>query len=251
MNIHERRDAIIEILNARDYISVDELASTLGVSCVTIRSDLDALAQKGVLKRLHGGAALTEKKSLSRLISNTISEFRQEKERIGRAAASLVQDNQTVIVDSGSTTVHVPKHLSGKGITMVTSSLIAIDEVSDDESIEVMVLGGMLRRYSLGVIGSFACRELAELHADILFLGASGYTDSCLYCSNVIEAETKRAMIKAAGKVCFLADSTKNGKKAFANVCSWDDIDVFITDDISDDLRRTLESKGIEIIIAE
>ena len=134
---------------------------------------------------------------------------------------------------------------------MVTSSLIAIDEVSDDESIEVMVLGGMLRRYSLGVIGSFACRELAELHADILFLGASGYTDSCLYCSNVIEAETKRAMIKAAGKVCFLADSTKNGKKAFANVCSWDDIDVFVTDGISDDLRRTLESKGIEIIIAE
>lgn len=251
MNIRERRDEILRLLDEKDYITVEELALGLGVSLVTIRSDLANLEQKGVLKRTHGGAKLVEKKSLSRLISKTIFEFEKEKDAISRFAATFVEEGNTVIIDTGSTTFHVAKYLSGKGVTMVTGSLLAIESVMEDESIEVLVLGGMLRRYSKGSIGTFACNELGQINADILFMGASGYTSSNLYCSNVIEAETKRAMIRSAGMVCLLADSSKAGKKAFASICSWSDIDVFVCDRISDELRKELEGQGVRIFITE
>lgn len=249
MDIRERRDEILRILNEKNYVTVEFLASALSVSLVTIRTDLDALERKGDVIRTHGGAMLTENKSLSRFISKTINEYTDEKDRIAKKAVSLLKDEQTVIVDSGSTTVHVTKYLSGKGITMITGSILAIENVADDDSVEVLMLGGMLRRFSMGAIGTFACRELAQIHADILFMGGSGYTSEAIYCSNVIEAETKQAMISSSSKVCFLADSSKEGRKAFANVCDWSMVDYFVTDRISDELRSALQDKGVEILL--
>ncbi len=250
MNIRERQSQILSVLNDKEFVTVEELSEMLDVTKVTIRSDLSTLEEKGMLVRVHGGATITERKSLARIVSNTLNEYRDEKMRIAKRAAALVHPDQTIIIDSGSTTVHMVRYLSGKRITLVTGSLIAIDEAAGDESLEVVVFGGMLRRASMGVIGGFARHNLEQIHADFYFMGASGYTKDQIFCSNLVEAETKQAMMRSADRVCFLADSSKFGKKAFANVSSWDCIDYFITDAISDELRNELESKGVSVIIA-
>lgn len=250
LNVHDRRDEILRFISDKDYVTVEELALRFSVSCVTIRSDLDAMEQKGLLHRTHGGATCPEKKSIARLISKTINEFKDEKELIAKKASELIALGDTVIVDSGSTTVHISKYLSGRKVTMVTGSLFAIDNVVNDESVEVVVLGGSLRRFSLGAIGYFTRLQLEKLHADIFFMGASGYSSEGIYCSNVIESETKMAMIKSSSKVCLLSDSSKEGINAFASICSWKDIDIFVTNKISDGLRARLEQDGVEIIIA-
>ena len=145
-SVHERRDEIIAFLSDKDYVTVEELAEKFSVSSVTIRSDLDALEQKGLLHRTHGGATSPEQKSIARLVTKTINEYKSEKEIIAEASSRFISRGDTVIIDSGSTTVHVTNFLSDKKVTMVTGSLLALERVLNDESVEVVVLGGSLRR---------------------------------------------------------------------------------------------------------
>ena len=249
MKINERKDEIIRILSNADYVTVDEFSRQLGVSKVTIRSDLSELEQRGLLFRTHGGAMIPEHGNV-RVISNTLKEFAAEKKRIAKAASSLIENGSTVIIDSGSTTVNMVNYLSGKEITMVTNSLLAVDVAKQDPSIEVIMLGGSLRRSSMGFIGPMSNLAVSQIHADVMFLGSSGYTNDCIYCTNLVEGEIKKEMMKVSDKVVFLADSSKYGKKAFSSHSIWDDIDVFVTDSIEPSLRDRLNNRGVEIIIA-
>jgi len=249
MKINERKDEIIRILSNADYVTVDEFSRQLGVSKVTIRSDLSELEQRGLLFRTHGGAMIPEHGNI-RAVSNTLKEFAAEKKLIAKAASSLIENGLTVIIDSGSTTVNMVSYLSEKDITMVTNSLLAIDAARQDPSIEVIMLGGSLRRYSMGFIGPMSTLAVSQIHADIMFLGGCGYTNDSIYCTNLIEAEIKKEMMKVSDKVVFLADSSKYGKKAFSSLSIWDDIDVFVTDYIEPSLRDRLSNRGVEVIIA-
>lgn len=249
MKINERKDEIIRILSNADYVTVDEFSRQLGVSKVTIRSDLSELEQRGLLFRTHGGAMIPEHGNV-RVISNTLKEFADEKKRIAKAASALVENGSTVIIDSGSTTVNMVSFLSGKEITMVTNSLLAVDVAKQDPSIEVIMLGGSLRRSSMGFIGPMSNLAVSQIHADVMFLGSSGYTNDCIYCTNLVEGEIKKEMMKVSDKVVFLADSSKYGKKAFSSHSIWDDIDVFVTDSIEPSLRDRLNNRGVEIIVA-
>ena len=250
MRINERKDEIIRILSNADYVTVDEFSRQLGVSKVTIRSDLSELEQRGLLFRTHGGAMIPEHNSSVRVISDTLKEFSAEKHRIAKAASDLIESGSTVIIDSGSTTLNMVKYLSGKNITMVTNSLLAVDVAKQDSSIEVIMLGGSLRRYSMGFIGPMSTLAVSQIHADIMFLGSSGYTNDSIYCTNLIEGEIKKEMMKVSDKVVFLADSSKYGKKAFSSLSIWDDIDVFVTDYIEPNLRDRLSNRGVEVIVA-
>ena len=250
MKINERKDEIIRILSNADYVTVDEFSRQLGVSKVTIRSDLTELEQRGLLFRTHGGAMIPEHNANVRVISNTLKEYATEKRLIAKAASSLIENGQTVIIDSGSTTVNMVGYLSEKDITMVTNSLLAVDVAKQDPSIEVIMLGGSLRRNSMGFIGPMSTLVVSQIHADVMFLGSSGYTNDCIYCTNLIEAEIKKEMMKVSDKVVFLADSSKYGKKAFSSLSIWDDIDVFVTDKIEPSLRNRLTNRGVEVLVA-
>lgn len=249
MDITGRHNRIIEILTEKKYATVDEMSSILDVSKVTIRSDLTNLEQKGLLFRTHGGAMIPENKAVSRSVSLTLSEYEEEKKRIAKAASVLIKDGDTVIVDSGSTTVHIVDYLRNKHITLITNSLLVAEAVEDDDSIELILTGGSLRRNTKGFIGPITSNAFSNIHADTLFMGATGFTDEGLSCSNLIEAEVKKSMMKAAECVCFLSDSSKYGKKSFACVASWPDIDFFVTDSINEDLKNAIESKGVNIIV--
>ena len=140
MDINERRDEILRILGDREYVTVEEFSKVLGVSAVTIRTDLTALEESGFLIRTHGGAMKSSKKGEARLISNTLIENEGEKMALAEKAASLIQPGNTIIIDSGFTTIHLIKHLKGKNITVVTNNLLAMDKLKNEEDIKVVAL---------------------------------------------------------------------------------------------------------------
>ena len=126
MDINERRKEIVNILGDRDYVTVEEFSRVLSVSAVTIRTDLSALERDGILIRTHGGAMRSEKKAKERYISNTLGEFEEEKKAVARKASSLIQDGYTVIIDSGSTTIHLTRYLKDRNITVVTNNVLVM-----------------------------------------------------------------------------------------------------------------------------
>ncbi len=252
LNSIERKQEIMKLLSTRDSLDVEELANLFGVSKVTVRTDLDSMAEKGLLVRTHGGAMSQEKQNLIRLISKTSNDCQDEKERIARAASQLINNGETIILDSGSTTLHLVKYLSQRNLTVATGSLPASQELMNDSTVELIMIGGMVRRYSLGAIGPLAKACLELLKSNWLFMGAAALSvEEGVLSTNLIEAETKQMMIKSAEKVCVLADSKKLGGSCFGKVCSWDKVDYLITDSIDDEAKKAIEAHDVKIIIAK
>lgn len=248
--IDSRRRTIVEKLDELGYVSVLELSNSLGVSAVTIRTDLTHLEKEGVLLRTHGGAKRVEKSGAIRLLSNTMVEFEAEKKAIARAASRFITDGSTIIVDSGSTTVHLLNYVSGREIMIVTNSIPVIEGLKDDQSVEILLIGGNLRRSYMGTIGPLANAFMQSVHVNTYFMGSANYDMDGVTCTNLLEAELKKSMLHSCDRVVFMADSSKFGKKAFASLCSWDQIDVFVTDKIDPSFQAFLSEKGVEVITA-
>ena len=244
----ERKEAIVKELHEEGRVLVTTLAERFQVTRVTIRKDLESLENRGVLERTHGGAVPAERPGYLRLISETIHENAEKKEKIASLAVKLVQPYTTLLIDSGSTTGFLARKIKDMYLTVFTNSVLVLQELSGSESIELIVTGGALRRPSMALMGEAARLLLSRLHSDIMFLGATAYHhEHGISCTNLIEAETKRAMIKSASRVCLVADSTKMGKISTALVCGWEDIDIFVTDSISREDKRRLTACGVEI----
>lgn len=248
MDINERRDEILKILGDRDYVTVEEFSRLLSVSAVTIRTDLTSLEESGLLMRTHGGAMKISMKGEARLISNTMIENEMEKKAIAEKAASLIKPGNTIIIDSGSTTIHLIEHLKGKNITVVTNNLLVLEKLKSEDDIKIIALGGSLRRESMGTVGPLAEMAIKALNVDIYFMGAAAYNRSSITSSDISESSLKRDMMDASDKVVFLADSSKFGKRAFSNICSWHDIDTFISDKMDGEFKKELEEMGVEVI---
>ena len=248
MDINERRDEILKILGDREYVTVEEFSRLLSVSAVTIRTDLTSLEESGLLMRTHGGAMKSSMKGEARLISNTMIENEMEKKAIAEKAASLIKPGNTIIIDSGSTTVHLIEHLKGKNITVVTNNLLVLEKLKSEDDIKIIALGGSLRRESMGTVGPLAEMAIKALNVDIYFMGAAAYNRSSITSSDISESSLKRDMMDAADKVVFLADSSKFGKRAFSNICSWHDVDTFISDKMDGEFKKELEEMGVEVI---
>ena len=248
MDINERRDEILKILGDREYVTVEEFSRLLSVSAVTIRTDLTSLEESGLLMRTHGGAMKSSMKGEARLISNTMIENEMEKKAIAEKAASLIKPGNTIIIDSGSTTIHLMEHLKGKNITVVTNNLLVLEKLKSEDDIKIIALGGSLRRESMGTVGPLAEMAIKALNVDIYFMGAAAYNRSSITSSDISESSLKRDMMDAADKVVFLADSSKFGKRAFSNICSWHDVDTFISDKMDGEFKKELEEMGVEVI---
>ena len=248
MDINERRDEILKILGDREYVTVEEFSRLLSVSAVTIRTDLTSLEESGLLMRTHGGAMKSSMKGEARLISNTMIENEMEKKAIAEKAASLIKPGNTIIIDSGSTTIHLIEHLKGKNMTVVTNNLLVLEKLKSEDDIKIIALGGSLRRESMGTVGPLAEMAIKALNVDIYFMGAAAYNRSSITSSDISESSLKRDMMDAADKVVFLADSSKFGKRAFSNICSWHDVDTFISDKMDGEFKKELEEMGVEVI---
>lgn len=248
-NTYLRRKSIIEKLIREKYVDVNSLAIEHNVSLVTIRNDFDNMMKRGLLVRTHGGAILPEDKSIERKFNNTIKENTDIKEIIAEKAANLVSDGDTIIIDAGSTTAILAKKLINKKITVISNSIPAIMELKNSSDIDVIGMGGILRKSSLSFIGDFSTDLLTSLNVNIYFMGATCFhPQKGITTSNIMEGKTKQSMIKVADKVCLCADNTKCYKMSLFSVCSWSNIDYLSTDTLSEADRQIIESHNVKIL---
>jgi len=224
----ERRRLILDAVVNGHSAGVVELASRFAVSEMTVRRDLAQLAREGKLTRVRGGAMRVQDEPPFTQIA---VERLPEKERIGRAAAALVADGQTVMVDVGTTTLQLARHLHGRRVTVITSNLAVVDELLPDPAIELVVLGGIVRRNYRSLVGMLAEDALRQLAADVAFLGASGIReDLAVMDSTIVEVPIKRAMMAAAERTVLLVDAAKFGMRGSVRVCGPDRLDAVVTD---------------------
>lgn len=252
MNTVERHQIIINKIKQEGRINVVNLCEELKVSSVTIRKDLKFLEEKGILFRTHGGATLQNPYIIDRPVDEKEKLHLTEKMRIGAAAAKLVQANDSILIASGTTVQALAKSIQPKeSLTVITSALNVALELIHHPGIEVVQLGGILRKSSSSVTGLYAENILADFSCSKLFLGVDGIDlEFGLTTTNVMEAHLNREMIKVSQKTIVLADSTKFGKRGFGKICQFEDIDEIITDKgISDFNLKTLEEMGIKVTV--
>lgn len=228
---------------------VGELAESFGVSEMTVRRDLDELAREGQIERVRGGAVSV---GAEPPFDETLIERYDAKDRIGAAAAALVSPGQTVMLDIGTTTLQLARHLHGRPITVVTSSLAVYEELKGDRAIELILPGGLVRRNYCSLVGVLAEQSLRQLKADMLFLGTSG-VDARLdvWDTTMVEVPIKRAMMAASGRSILLADAAKFAMRGVVRVCGAEQLDALVTDGgIPRGIRTDLERAGVEVVVA-
>lgn len=247
----ERHSFILKRLTEQGFVAVASLSEDLDVSEVTIRRDLKHLEQRNLLFRTHGGAAPTNPFVYDRPVSEKAKQNADEKRRIGAAAADLVEQNDSILLASGTTIHQVARHLQGKSdLTVVTSALHVATELLNLPRSEVFVLGGMLRRTSTSVAGPAAEEMMGKYRCRTLFLGADGVDlDYGLTTSNSLEASLNQRMIEAVQQTILVTDSSKFGRRGFSHICNVDEIDIVITDDgAPEGMVRALEDRGVRVI---
>ncbi len=251
-----RRARISDMMRQHGVVRVDELADHFGVSQVTIRNDLVQLEQEGHLIRDRGGAIpsapTTNEGALNSLLAmeqRTVLRG-EEKARIGRAAAQMVEAGDIIIIDAGTTTVEMTRHLVGlSSFTVVTNALNVAVEVSKAEGAQLIFLGGTLNREAASMLGPLTERALADLVVGKLFLGTQAFNlEDGLTDTTMEIAQVKRAMIAAARQVVLLTDSSKWDRAGFIKVAPLSSVNKVISDtDLSEEARSAIEKAGVEL----
>lgn len=249
--ILQRREQIAAFVLERGSASLDELAGQFDVSKMTIRRDLHALEQGGVLRRVMGGAIPVVSRFHEPPMSERSLVGLPAKRAIGAAAAALVEDGETIIVDVGTTALECARALSrSQRLTVVTPSLQVAQELSHAPAIRTMVIGGRLRPGEMSLVGSWAEDALGELNCDVLFLGVGGVDpERGLTEYNFDDSRVKQAAIRSAGRCVLLADESKLGRVTFARVAPVSAVSVLVTDAVPDHpVVRALRDEGIKTV---
>ena len=244
----QRRQEILRAVRG-GTAHVSDLAENFGVSEMTVRRDLHALARDGKLERVHGGAvdAGTEPG-----FSQIEVERFDIKDRLGRAAAAMVQDGMTVMIDIGTSTLQLARHLHGRRITVVTTNLAVVEELLPDPDIELVLPGGVVRRNYRSMVGVLAEDSLRQIKSDILFLGTSGVDlEMGVWDTTMIEVPIKRLMIAGASEVVLIADAAKFSMTGMVRVCGPESISHIVTDaPLPASARSAVDAAGIEVTVA-
>ncbi|MGV3541105.1 MAG: DeoR/GlpR family DNA-binding transcription regulator [Rufibacter sp.] len=254
ITITERHHHIITKLQQEGQVNVLDLCEELSVSSVTIRKDLKLLEDKGILFRTHGGATQNNPYTVDRPVNEKEHLQITEKNRIGLAAARLLEPNDSILIASGTTVMALAKNIQPhllKTLTVITSALNVALELLRHPEVEVMQLGGLLRRSSSSVTGPYSESILNDFSCSKLFLGVDGIDlEFGLTTTNVMETHLNRRMINVSQKTIVLADSSKFGKRGFGRICGFEDIDQIITDKgISEHTFKTLQGLGVKVTI--
>jgi DeoR/GlpR family transcriptional regulator of sugar metabolism len=245
-----RHQLILRALRSGGPATVSHLSEQLGVSAATVRRDLMKLEEDGLLTRVHGGAVADEGDQPFA----EVAEVRvPEKDAIAARAAELVQDGQTVLLDIGTTAYRLARQLRGRRLTVITSNLVVYEELADDAGIELVLLGGMVRREYRSLVGFLTEDNLRQLHADVLFLGTSGIRpDGQVMDTTVVEVPIKRAMIASSDRTVLLADTGKLPGTGVARVCGPGDLDVLVTNSAASASATcaALKEAGVKVVYA-
>lgn len=248
----ERRRQILEMVQRDGRVLVNDLSRHFRISQITIRKDLEVLDGKGVIHRTHGGALPVQ---AGALLDPTLREkeklHRKQKTLIAQAAARLVEEGQSVLLDSGTTTTAIARALKDRAqLTVITNAINIAAELAGTH-IDVILSGGMLRKNSFSLVGPLAEQTLRQLSADILFLGVDGFdTKAGLFTPNLLESEVNRIMVGIARRTVAVCDSSKFGRRSLCNIMPVEAIHEVITDKQipKADLQR-LKEAGVKVTL--
>jgi DeoR family fructose operon transcriptional repressor len=252
--VEERKLKILEFIEEHRKATVAELCQRFKVSSATIRNDLRDLEMGGLLIRTHGGAMVKTKTGLEPDMSLRKVQNIDEKRLIAAAALPLVEDGDTIVLDTGTTTYELARLLGEKkDLTVVTNDLPIALLLEEFETVRVVLVGGMVRRkFHCTVASSFSgMNALSDLTVDKAFMGANGFSlEKGASTPDLNHSETKKMMISIAARVILLFDSGKMGRNSFAIFAPLDRIDAIVTDSLDTEVQRLLEESGIEAVLA-
>jgi DeoR/GlpR family transcriptional regulator of sugar metabolism len=238
-------------------MSLRQLSSQLGVSEASIRRDLIILEELGLLKRVPDGAVAIPHYRQREAHLAKMSLNREKKERIGGAAAGLIQAGECVILDSGTTPLQVARHICADlrhrgDLTVYTASLPIFREIAGCPGIRLMLLGGIYRAEHEALVGPQTIDMLKDVHADKIFLGADGITASRgVTTAGILEADVDRYMLRASKEVIVVADSSKIGVVGLVSLIHLDQVNKLVTNpDAPPDFLVEVRRLGVEVILA-
>jgi DeoR/GlpR family transcriptional regulator of sugar metabolism len=249
----ERQKQILSLLTRQGRLRVTEIVQQFSISEATARRDLETLAAQGKAQRVHGGIIAVEQAPPELPILERQGEQPDDKLLIGRAAAQLIPDGETVFLGSGTTVLEVARHLrERKNMTVITNSLPVLNMLAGSRGISVVSLGGMLRDSELSFIGHLTEQALTEVRADKVILGARSISlEHGLTNDYLQETLTDRAILKIGREVIIVADHTKVNRVSTALLAPLKSVNTFVTDTKSDKkFTRSLKKQGIKVIVA-
>lgn len=249
----ERQKQILSLLSQQGRLSVAEIVSQFAISEATARRDLETLASQGKGQRVHGGIIAVEQAPPELPILERESEQADEKTRIGRAAAKLVGNNETIFLGSGTTVLEIARNLRDhRGLTVITNSLPVLNTLAGLKEITVVSLGGMLRESELSFIGHITEQALVEVHADKVFMGTRGVSlEDGLTNDYLQETLTDRAILKSGREIVIVADHTKINRVATVLLAPLNSMHTFVTDSEADKkFVQALRKQGISVVVA-
>ena len=248
----DRRTRLLELIRQRGFASLPALAQELAVSESTVRRDLDFLEESGVAQRTHGGVFYTGP-------SPKLAHFDQrqalnwdKKRQIAVAASRLIDDNDTILLDGGSTTYELAQLLVGRPLQVVTNSLPVANLFTSSENSDLVIVGGYVHSKTGVSLGPYANLMLGGLNVRRAVLSVAGISERGCYNSNLLLVETERAMMTSAEEVIVVADSTKLGHMSLSHLCDLNEIDVLVTDqEITTEWRDRVAAAEVKLVVAE
>ena len=248
----QRIGIVLEELSRNGIISIENLAKKMDVSHSTIRRDIEELEAQNTLRRIRGGAvACKSSTSFEPPFSARQDMFYDEKHRIAQAAHSLISTNETLLLSGGTTIHEFSKTLHDiSPLYIATNDLMSAVELSHFNNVDLMVLGGSLRKSHFSLNGYFTENMVSQIHADKAFIGVDAVDfDTGFMNFSIEEIPASKLMIKASREVIVLCDHSKFNKVAFVNICKFEDVDLLITDsDIDDESLGRLKELGVEVM---
>jgi len=247
-----RRDKLRQLVQRNGFAALGELAEELQVSESTVRRDLEQLERAGVARRTHGGAFWTGQSETMPVFRTRRDDTWPAKAAIGATAAELIDDHDTILLDGGSTTYELARHLAGRPLQVVTNSLPVAHLLSASDSIDLVIIGGCVRGRTAVAIGPLADSMLHSINVGKAFLSVAGITDRGYFNSNMMLVESEKAMLDSADHTIVVADSTKFGKVSLSRLCGLHEVNTVVTDsELDSQWKEHLELAGVQLVLAE
>ena len=251
MTSEERKHRIEAYLQRVEFASLEELSQHVEASVSTVRRDLTTLEVSGTLRRTHGGARILTPKTDEFAFTSRDSQQLSEKEAIGKACAELIGQNQSVILDAGTTVYHVARHLEEKAPQIVTNSLPVANLFASANRVEVILAGGVIYPRLGVLVGPMTVEAFSSMRADVAIMSAGGITLEGITNSHALLIDIQRAMLKAAQKIVFCLDHSKFGRQSVSPLCGLEQVDAIVTDSHAPaSLVAALRERGVEVIVA-
>jgi DeoR/GlpR family transcriptional regulator of sugar metabolism len=252
MMAEERRTQILQTVRSEGRVRVNDLVNRFNTSAVTIRNDLNELHQRGLVLRSHGGAVIPDTILRESPVYERLKAHSEEKRRIGAMAATLINDGETIILDSGTTTLEIARQIKNKqGLQIITNGVNIAAELLDARGVQTFIVGGTVRGDSASIIGRSSEDMFDQFSADKLFLSGAGCDpDFGVSGPNLDETMVNRAMLRISREIILVADASKFSKRSMSRIAPFSEIDTVISDTgLRKEMQAKLRSLGCNLIL--